>query len=71
MAVWSHTVPGFFASDSNPINLGLNFEIDIVDRAFSDILLLGASALILVWIIFDWIILGFCSCLRDCSKDDL
>lgn len=71
MAVWSHTVPGFFASDANPINLNINTDSEIVNRALTDILLLGASALILAWIIFDWIILGFCSCLRDCSKDDL
>lgn len=71
MAVWSHTVSGFFASDANPIDLNLDVGSDIVNRALTDILLLGATGLILLWIIFDWIILGFCSCLRDCSKDEL
>lgn len=71
MAVWSHTATGIFSSNVYLITFEFDFNQAIFTRALVDILLLGASALILVWIVFDWVIIGFIGMCRDCSKDDL
>ena len=71
MAVWSHTATGIFSSNVYLITFEFDVNEAIFTRALVDILLLGASALILVWIVFDWIIIGFIGMCRDCSKDDL
>ena len=33
--------------------------------------MLGATGLILLWIVIDWILIGLISGCRDCCKDDL
>ena len=71
MGVWSHTSSGIFASDVYLVSVDFGTTHEILGRALIDVLMLGATALILCWIVFDWVILGFCGCLKDCSKDDL
>jgi hypothetical protein len=41
------------------------------DRVFLDIIMLGGAAIILAWIIFDYTILSFFSCLSNSCKSDL
>ena len=71
MGVWSHTVPGLFNSSVYVVSLNITVDSAIVTRALTDLLMLGATALILVWIVVDWLLIGFLSGCRECCKDSL
>ena len=71
MGVWSHTTTGIFASSSFVITLNVSTSSSVFIRALTDVLMLGATAAVLAWIVIDWIIIGIISSCRDCCKDDL
>ena len=71
MGVWSHTVTGIFDPSVYVVSLGITVDIDIVARALTDLLMLGATALILLWILIDWILIGLISGCRECCRDSL
>ena len=64
MGVWGRTADGIFDSSAFFIKLDLGYHNKYLDRAVSDIILLGASGLILVWIIFDFTVVNFCGALK-------
>ncbi len=43
--------------------LGDNF-----DRVFLDIIMLGAAAIVLAWIVFDYTVLSFINCISESCK---
>lgn len=71
MGVWSHTTTGIFASSSFILTLNVSTSTSIFVRALTDVLMVGATAAILAWIVIDWILIGIISGCRDCCKDDL
>ena len=63
-SVWSHTVEGFFNFEVFFINIELPANPgEIATRAMNDIIQLGATGLILIWIIADWTIFALCGLL--------
>lgn len=71
MGVWSHTATGLFSSSAYILNVDFGVDSPVLVRGLTDVLMLGATALILLWIIIDWILIGFISGLKDCCKDEL
>ena len=71
MGIWSHTVTGIFNSSAFLISIDVGTTHEIIARALGDILMLGATGLVLFWILIDWIFIGCISSLKECSKDDL
>lgn len=69
-SVWAHTVDGFYNFDV--FFLKIDFQGDpgeIPRRGLNDLIQLAATALILVWIVFDWTIFAFCGVIMDACKD--
>lgn len=62
-SVWSHTSPGIFAADSPYFKFSWVIFNSIIDRIFSDIIILGQAALILLVLVFDYTIISFISSL--------
>lgn len=72
MGIWARTSLGVFNDDAflRIIDLSMLNSI-ILQRATKDIILLIATAVVLIWIIFDFTIVAFFSCLRNACKDEM
>lgn len=66
MGVWAKTTDGIFSSSAflYSIDISTYSENYVVLRAFKDIILLGATAVILLWIIFDFTLVKIYHVLR-------
>lgn len=65
MGVWARTSPGLF--DESAFFYVIDVSMlgnEVLKRAITDIILLGATGLVLLWIIFDYTIVSFFSCLK-------
>jgi hypothetical protein len=71
MGIWSHTADGIFHISSYVVKLDFAIFGGDLDRVFVDIIMVGAGALILAWIVFDFTIISFLKQLSDCFKDEL
>jgi hypothetical protein len=71
MGVWARTTYGLFDDSAffKVIDVSLLNNVNVASRAITDIILLGATAIVLLWIIFDFTIVTFFNCLRETCKD--
>jgi len=72
MGIWAHTADGFFSDSAYLIKNSFSFIGGSFDRVFKDLILLGALAVIVAWIVFDYTIISFFGLLQECcSKDEM
>jgi hypothetical protein len=66
MGVWARTTYGLFDDSAffKVIDVSLLNNVNVASRGITDIILIGATAIVLVWIIFDFTIVTFFNCLR-------
>jgi len=70
-SVWSHTA-GIFTAEAVPLSLSLTPFSHTIDRIFSDAIMLGEAAFILVVIIVDFTLISFFKWLGGCCcRDEL
>jgi hypothetical protein len=70
-SLWGHTSAGVFAAGSPLLSLSVSFSQSL-DRIFSDVLMLGEVAVILVVIVVDFTVVTFLGWLGECCcKDEL
>lgn len=70
-SLWSHTTPNRFAKGAPLISLNWVVFHNIVDRIFSDIIMLGELVVIVAVIVIDYTIVNLFGCLANCCKDEL
>ncbi len=72
MGIWARTADGIFDSSAyfKLIDFTMISNI-VVQRAIADIIMLGAIAVVVGWIIFDYTIVTFFNFLRESCKDEL
>ena len=71
MGIWARTANGTFTESAYFVTPDFGYHNKYIDRAISDIALLGATGLALLWIIFDFTVVSFCGALQECCKDEL
>lgn len=70
-SIWSHTA-GIFTSDAPLISFNWTIFNHSLDRIFSDIIILGQAAFILIVIVIDFTLISFFKWLGNCCcKDEL
>lgn len=71
MGIWARTSQGLFDDTAFFYFFDITTLIDniVIKRAITDIILLGATAIIAVWIIFDFTIVTFFNFLKESCKD--
>ena len=70
-SVWSHTA-GIFTTDAVPLSINITLFNHSIDRIFSDIIILGELAFILIVIIIDFTLISFFKWIGNCCcKDEL
>lgn len=72
MGIWARTATGIF--DTSAFFRVIDFTQipnQILQRAIADIILLGATAIVAAWIIFDFTIVTLFRALRESCKDEL
>ena len=70
-SVWSHTA-GIFTTDAVPLSINITLFNHSIDRIFSDIIILGELAFILIVIIIDFTLINFFKWIGSCCcKDEL
>ena len=71
LGIWGRTADGIFDNSAFFSVISLKLDNPVVLRAITDIIMLGASAVILAWIIFDYTIVNCFGALRQACKDEL